>query len=123
MNLSPNKKRQITIRRYNNERYNNLDDNINYNNQFIAGENNINNKNNLQNMNNQYIPKKRKCKIEFDIINKKDSEFEGCQIFGYATCYNCLRNKKNEKTLQIFYCSQCMRLYCRDCLYQHNYCN
>ena len=124
MGLSPNKRRQITIRRYNNERYNNQDDNINDNNdQIIEEGQNINDKNDLRNINNQNIFKKRKCKIEFDIINKKDSEFEGCQIFGFPACYNCLRSKKKEKTLQIFYCSQCMKLYCKDCLYLHNYCN
>ena len=64
--------------------------------------------------------KKRKCKIEFD-LNKDETEFDTCEIFGNPVCYNCLKSKKDEKNFKIFYCSQCMKLFCKDCLYQHNY--
>ena len=65
---------------------------------------------------------KKKCKLEFD-LSKQDTEFDTCQIFGSPVCFNCLKSKKNEKTIQIFYCSQCMKLFCRDCLYQHTFCS
>ena len=64
--------------------------------------------------------KKRKCKIEFD-FNKDEKEFDTCEIFGNPVCYNCLKGKKDEKYFKLFYCSQCMKLFCKDCLYQHNY--
>ena len=69
---------------------------------------------------NKDLFKKRKCKIEFD-LNKNETEFDKCEIFGNPVCYNCLKSKKDEKYLKIFYCSQCMKLFCKDCLYQHNY--
>ena len=112
-NLSPNKR--IALRKYNN-RYNDQDED-NYN---TEPQNNINNQN-LRNNNNN-LAKSRKCKIEFD-LNKQDSEFSKCEIFGFPACSNCLKSKKDEKTIQIFYCSQCMKLLCRDCLYLHNYCS
>ena len=64
--------------------------------------------------------KRKKCKIEFD-FNKDESEFDTCEIFGNPVCYNCLKSKKDEKNFKLFYCSQCMKLFCKDCLYQHNY--
>ena len=100
-NYSPKKKR-ILIRRY---------------------QNSFNEKNNNENIfenKDKDLQKKRKCKIEFD-LEKDDTEFDKCEIFGNPVCYNCLKSKKGEKNFQIFYCSQCMKLFCRDCLYQHNY--
>ena len=117
-NLSPSKR--IALRKYNN-RYNDQDED-NYNNMGINQESQNNNNNqNLRNNNNN-LAKSRKCKVEFD-LNKQDSEFNKCEIFGFPACSNCLKSKKNEKTIQIFYCSQCMKLFCRDCLYLHNYCS
>ena len=69
---------------------------------------------------NMDLIKKRKCKIEFD-LNKDEKEFDTCEIFGNPVCYNCLKSKKDEKYFKLFYCSQCMKLFCKDCLYQHNY--
>ena len=117
-NLSPSKR--IALRKYNN-RYNDQDED-NYNN--IGANQDSQNRNNNQNLrnNNNNLAKSRKCKIEFD-LNKEDSEFNKCEIFGFPACFNCLKSKKNEKTIQIFYCSQCMKLFCRDCLYLHNYCS
>ena len=58
--------------------------------------------------------------VEFD-LNKDEREFAKCEVFGYPVCYNCLKSKKDEKNFKLFYCSQCMKLLCKDCLYQHNY--
>ena len=117
-NLSPNKR--IALRKYNN-RYNDQDED-NYNDMGVNQEsqNGINNQN-LRNNNNN-LAKSRKCKIEFD-LNKQDSEFNKCEIFDFPACSYCLKKKKKKKTIQIFYCSQCMKLFCRDCLYLHNYCS
>ena len=119
MNMSPIKNKKVTLRRYNNNRYN--DQENNYGNEEGL---NIEPENENQNLRNKKsdLFKKKKCKIEFD-LNKEDKEFDTCQIFGNPACFNCLKSKKNEKTIQIFYCSQCMKLFCRDCLYQHNYCS
>ena len=72
------------------------------------------------NKENKDLLKERKCKIEFD-LNKDETEFDKCEIYGNPVCYNCLKSKKEEKNFKIFYCSQCMKLFCKDCLYQHNY--
>ena len=129
----------------NNNQYNdnyNDNDNDNYNDSYNDKFNDKFNDNDNNNYNDNYndyngnepgrepenrnknpkLFKKEKCRIEFD-LNKKDEEFNRCEIFGSPACYNCLKSKKNEKTTQIFYCSQCMKLFCRDCLYQHNYCS
>ena len=121
-NYSPNKNRRIIIKRYNNipiDQDNNeyYDDNEYGQDQYIQ---NANDYQNLRNKNNNLYRKKR-CQLEFD-LNKKDTEFDTCQIFGNPVCFNCRKSKKNEKILQIFYCSQCMKLFCRDCLYQHAFC-
>ena len=121
-NLLPNKK--INIKRYanKNNRYNNPENDNNY---YDKGESNddndkenINKSKALRNKN-QDLFKKEKCKIEFD-LNKDDSQFASSKIFGNPACYNCLKSCKDEKNIQIFYCSQCMKLFCRDCLYLHN---
>ena len=102
--MSPMKKR-ILAKRYENPPYQNND---NYNKE-IKNENI-----------NKDLFKRRKCKIEFD-LNKNEAEFDKCEIFGNPVCYNCLKSKKDDKFLKIFYCSQCMKLFCKDCLYQHNF--
>jgi len=66
------------------------------------------------------LVKNNNCKVEFD-LNKKDDEFEKCEIFGNPNCYNCSKSKREDKNIQIFYCSHCNKLFCRECLYQHNY--
>ena len=66
------------------------------------------------------LVKNNNCKLEFD-LNKKDDEFDKCEIFGNPECYNCSKSKKDDKQIQIFYCSHCSKLFCRECLYQHNY--
>ena len=66
------------------------------------------------------LVKNNNCKVEFD-LNKKDDEFDKCEIFGNPICYNCSKSKKDDKNIQIFYCSHCNKLFCRECLYQHNY--
>ena len=101
--IYPTKKRVLTKRIDNNP-----NDNYNIN-------NNLNNE-----PTNEDLSKKRKCKIEFD-LNKDETEFDTCEIFGNPVCCNCLKSKKDEKNFKIFYCSQCMKLFCKDCLYQHNY--
>ena len=102
--MSPTKKR-ILIKRHENLS-NQSEDNYN---KEVKSENK-----------NKDLFKKRKCKIEFD-LNKDENEFDRCEIFGNPVCYNCLKSKKDEKNFKIFYCSQCMKLFCKDCLYQHNY--
>ena len=117
-NASPN--RRIALRKYNN-RYNDQNED-NYNDMGINQQSQNSNNNQYLRNNNNNLAKSRKCKIEFD-LNKQDSEFNKCEIFGFPACSNCLKSKKNEKSIQIFYCSQCMKLFCRDCLYLHNYCS
>ena len=109
-NLSPKKKAKLRkfINKPNNDDGNyNDNDNDNYNNP------NANLRGNNMNSN-------KKCKIEFD-LNRRDSEFDKFEIFGSPTCFNCLKSKKNQKNIQIFFCNQCMKLFCRDCLNLHNY--
>lgn len=91
-NLSPSKR--IALRKYNN-RYNDQDED-NYNNMGINQESQNNNNNqNLRNNNNN-LAKSRKCKVEFD-LNKQDSEFNKCEIFGFPACSNCLKSKKRKQ--------------------------
>ena len=113
---SPTKKR-ILIKRYHNNLYQNQneDEDNNYERNELNDEykeEEIKNKN-------RDLYKRRKCKIEFD-LSKNEMEFDRCEIFGNPVCYNCLKSKKDEKNFKIFYCSQCMKLFCKDCLYQHN---
>ena len=70
---------------------------------------------NLRNRDMNLYPN-RKCKIEFD-LSKRDSEFDKFVIFGRPVCYYCFKYKKIQKTYQLFYCSQCMKLFCRECLH------
>ena len=123
-----NNNKKIAIKRYNNNRYNikdkNYDDNNYDNNNNIEVSGELDNKNNNKTLRskNPNVLLKEKCKIEFD-LEKDDKEFGKSEIFGNPTCFNCLKSRKNEKTIQIFYCSQCMKLFCRDCLNQHNKCS
>lgn len=68
------------------------------------------------------LVKNNNCEVEFD-LNKNDNEFEKSEIFGNPDCYICSKSKKDVKNIQIFYCSHCSKLFCRECLYQHNYSN
>ena len=114
-NISPTKKR-ILNKRYDNTPYQNK---ANDNNDNFYDNDDYNNEQINENKK-QDLFQKRKCKIEFD-LNKDEREFAKCEVFGNPVCYNCLKSKKDEKNFKIFYCSQCMKLFCKDCLYQHNY--
>jgi hypothetical protein len=115
-NISPTKKR-ILNKRYDNTPYQN---NANDNKDFNYYDNDDYNNEQINENKKQDLFQKRKCKIEFD-LNKDEREFAKCEVFGNPVCYNCLKSKKDEKNFKIFYCSQCMKLFCKDCLYQHNY--
>ena len=112
--------KKVALKRYNNNKYNNKIDTSNEE-KLPKDPDNISNKKNFKNKGCDLF-KNGTCLIEFD-LNKKDSEFDSCQIFGNPACFNCLKSNKIENNVQIFYCSQCMKLLCRDCLYQHNNCS
>ena len=128
-NLSPKKKAKLRkfINKPNNDDANNSIDNDNdnnYNDDFNDDgglQQNLRNRNNPNvNLRGNNININKKCKIEFD-LNRRDSDFDKFEIFGSPTCFNCLKSKKNQKNIQIFFCNQCMKLFCRDCLNLHNY--
>jgi hypothetical protein len=126
-NLSPKKKAKLRkfINKPNNDDVNNsIDNDNNYNDDFNDDgglQQNLRNRNNPNvNLRGNNINMNKKCKIEFD-LNRRDSDFDKFEIFGSPTCFNCLKSKKNQKNIQIFFCNQCMKLFCRDCLNLHNY--
>jgi hypothetical protein len=117
-NLSPKKK--VKLRKFINKA-NNDDDNENDNYNDEGLQQNLRNRNNPNaNLRGNNMNLNKKCKIEFD-LNRRDSDFDKSEIFGSPTCFNCLKSKKNQKNIQIFFCNQCMKLFCRDCLNLHNY--
>ena len=111
--------KKVAIKRFNNNINNNKIDN---NKENLCKD--LDNNNNKKNLTNKACDSSKNgaCRIEFD-LNKHDSEFDSCQVFGNPACFNCLKSNKMENNVQIFYCSQCMKLLCRDCLYQHNNCS
>jgi hypothetical protein len=117
-NLPPKKK--VKLRKFINKA-NNDDDNENDNYNDEGLQQNLRNRNNPNaNLRGNNMNLNKKCKIEFD-LNRRDSDFDKFEIFGTPTCFNCLKSKKNQKNIQIFFCNQCMKLFCRDCLNLHNY--
>ena len=72
----------------------------------------------LQNLERDLIIK-NKCQKEFKLEDNNDKTYEKVEIFGNPDCFYCLKSKKKDKFIQLFYCSHCKKLLCRECLSIH----
>ena len=48
-----------------------------------------------------------------------ENDFEKKEIFGIPSCYVCSSNHKKDPLIQLFYCSHCKKLFCKECLSDH----
>jgi len=72
----------------------------------------------LQNLERDLIIK-NKCQKEFKLEDNNDKTYDKVEIFGNPDCFYCLKSKKKDKSIQLFYCSHCKKLLCRECLSIH----
>ena len=72
----------------------------------------------LQNLEKDLIVK-NDCKKEFDLGQNNEDNYLKTEVFGSPCCYICNSSNKNDSSFQLYHCSHCEKLFCKQCLDVH----
>ena len=62
---------------------------------------------------------KNNCTKEFDLNQNYENKYQKTEVFGNPCCYICFSNNSNDSSFQLFHCSHCNKLFCKECLTIH----
>ena len=64
---------------------------------------------------------KNDCEKEFDLedFERNENRYEKVEVFGNPRCYICLSGNLQDSSIQLFNCSHCNKLFCKNCLSIH----
>ena len=72
----------------------------------------------LQNLEKDLIVK-NDCEKEFDLEQNNEDKYLKTEVFGSPCCYICNSSNKKDSSFQLFHCSHCNKLFCKQCLDVH----
>ena len=62
---------------------------------------------------------KNNCTKEFDLNQNYENKYQKTEVFGNPCCYICFSNNRDDSSFQLFHCSHCNKLFCKECLSIH----
>ena len=72
----------------------------------------------LQNLERDLVLKNN-CEKEFDLDINYEEKYLKTEVFGNPYCCVCMSSIKKDSSFQLFHCSHCNNLFCKECLNNH----
>ena len=57
---------------------------------------------------------KNNCTKEFDLNQNYENKYQKTEVFGNPCCYICFSNNRDDSSFQLFHCSHCNKLFCKE---------